>query len=83
MPSSKDQSERLGEIGSGHATTVTHFNSQKRKGDVSFGLMQEHGVANELAGPARHSHVVMGACEPPRSPVVALAGQTRGGSVFW
>jgi hypothetical protein len=75
-------------LGLGVQTTAVHTDARMQKEEKDrLRLTQEHDGASELVGHARHSHVPVVAIEPPRVPrsipVVALAGETRGGSVFW
>ena len=72
-------------MGLGVQTIVIHTEAQNAKGaGLKLWLTQEHDDAKGLANQARHSHVAVGTIEPPRlvhrTPVVALAGETRGGS---
>jgi hypothetical protein len=72
-------------LGLGMQTTVIHTEAQMQKEQAfKLWLTQEHDGAKDLADQARHSQVAVGTIEPPRlvhrTPVVALAGETRSGS---
>jgi hypothetical protein len=58
-----------GRLGLGVQTTAVHTDARMQKEEkVRLRLTQEHDVASELVGHARHSHVAMAAIEPPTLP---------------